>query len=473
MGSSNAAKGNRGVSKPVRYRLSCDGCYDAKVKCSQEKPCCKRCEAHEQECVYGISRRNGRHATKSSDFREGSVSEDATAGELSDSLTTASSKTKSQKPSTAPSPSQADAATTTPSSWKEDQLCDLPEFILSRSRQRASIDIGSGTTASTDSMSIGFSPVSQRTTLGYHSSADALAGDLHGSAIYPELFETPLLPTSFDYNDPLITGGYHELNMNTLDHAEPHVDLGRHTSHQLLHGHSAMPAANHGFSTATSPSVSCGICVGAINQGLMALSPLGDGQCPAYDAVLVETKKAINLCQDVLNHDCQLSGDLDILLLTALFFKMVALLGRASQNLEAEIHMKEADQTIRKPGRQGDDGRKPKARQSSTSREENERASGGAKKAGKRPASAVFQFGEYKLEETDFDSVKLEFARIELRKIAVLVTRLFGNANPASWSPSWCSEHQVNVVHALRCLLTHRIEATWTILNQGSVPASI
>lgn len=41
----------------ARLRNSCDACNTAKVKCSKERPCCRRCQRKEQFCVYSVSLR--------------------------------------------------------------------------------------------------------------------------------------------------------------------------------------------------------------------------------------------------------------------------------------------------------------------------------------------------------------------------------------------------------------------------------
>lgn len=46
-------------SKP-KLRTSCDGCQEAKLGCSQEKPTCRRCLRHGTTCVYSPFRRIGR-----------------------------------------------------------------------------------------------------------------------------------------------------------------------------------------------------------------------------------------------------------------------------------------------------------------------------------------------------------------------------------------------------------------------------
>lgn len=48
--------------KTIRLRASCNACNEAKVRCSQRKPNCVRCERNGVECVYGLSRRTHRDA---------------------------------------------------------------------------------------------------------------------------------------------------------------------------------------------------------------------------------------------------------------------------------------------------------------------------------------------------------------------------------------------------------------------------
>ncbi|KAI8964331.1 hypothetical protein F5Y11DRAFT_102723 [Daldinia sp. FL1419] len=47
-------------TKPVRYRTSCDRCQSIKLRCSQDKPSCKRCINKGILCVYSPLRRMGR-----------------------------------------------------------------------------------------------------------------------------------------------------------------------------------------------------------------------------------------------------------------------------------------------------------------------------------------------------------------------------------------------------------------------------
>ena len=55
-----------GTSQKIRpgqkFRLSCDKCNKAKVRCAKEKPSCSRCKAQKVQCVYGVSLRAGKRA---------------------------------------------------------------------------------------------------------------------------------------------------------------------------------------------------------------------------------------------------------------------------------------------------------------------------------------------------------------------------------------------------------------------------
>nr|A0A8J9RRX1.1 RecName: Full=Transcription factor phomD; AltName: Full=Phomopsin biosynthesis cluster protein D [Diaporthe leptostromiformis]BDA39135.1 transcriptional regulator [Diaporthe leptostromiformis] len=48
--------------KTTRLRASCNACNESKVRCSQRKPTCARCERNGVECIYGLSRRTHKDA---------------------------------------------------------------------------------------------------------------------------------------------------------------------------------------------------------------------------------------------------------------------------------------------------------------------------------------------------------------------------------------------------------------------------
>lgn len=48
------------TTKATRFRLSCDACSAAKVKCDKKRPACDRCTNNEIPCQYSASRRSGK-----------------------------------------------------------------------------------------------------------------------------------------------------------------------------------------------------------------------------------------------------------------------------------------------------------------------------------------------------------------------------------------------------------------------------
>ncbi|PTU19984.1 hypothetical protein P175DRAFT_0548012 [Aspergillus ochraceoroseus IBT 24754] len=52
------------LPKSVKIRSTCNACQQAKIRCSHERPSCRRCQKHNIDCIYSISRRLGRPAKK-------------------------------------------------------------------------------------------------------------------------------------------------------------------------------------------------------------------------------------------------------------------------------------------------------------------------------------------------------------------------------------------------------------------------
>ena len=50
--------------RTAKFRVSCDGCNESKVRCSQTKPQCRRCARQGIVCIYGLSRRSHRTAPR-------------------------------------------------------------------------------------------------------------------------------------------------------------------------------------------------------------------------------------------------------------------------------------------------------------------------------------------------------------------------------------------------------------------------
>ncbi|KAL9104217.1 MAG: hypothetical protein Q9163_000817 [Psora crenata] len=83
------------AAKVPKYRASCDACNEAKVRCSQTRPSCARCIKHNnRRCIYGISKRSGKHSAERS-TKNGSVTRPTPT-----STPTARTESPSSSPST-------------------------------------------------------------------------------------------------------------------------------------------------------------------------------------------------------------------------------------------------------------------------------------------------------------------------------------------------------------------------------------
>ncbi|KAI1306836.1 hypothetical protein F5Y03DRAFT_394273 [Xylaria venustula] len=60
----------------TKSRQSCDKCQVSKVRCSRDKPICKRCTQRRFGCVYSPSKRTGRPRKRKTDIGEVNVAED-------------------------------------------------------------------------------------------------------------------------------------------------------------------------------------------------------------------------------------------------------------------------------------------------------------------------------------------------------------------------------------------------------------
>lgn len=52
------------LPKSTKVRSTCNACQQAKIRCSHEKPSCRRCQKHNIDCIYSMSRRLGRPAKR-------------------------------------------------------------------------------------------------------------------------------------------------------------------------------------------------------------------------------------------------------------------------------------------------------------------------------------------------------------------------------------------------------------------------
>ncbi|KAK7178671.1 hypothetical protein PSPO01_15279 [Paraphaeosphaeria sporulosa] len=78
-----------GEARKLKYRMSCDVCHAAKIKCGSVKPPCRRCSIKHLECVFSISHRKGRPREKRKTTETGIAPDDPMSEpmQLSDLLT--------------------------------------------------------------------------------------------------------------------------------------------------------------------------------------------------------------------------------------------------------------------------------------------------------------------------------------------------------------------------------------------------
>ncbi|KAL8831108.1 MAG: hypothetical protein Q9191_001057 [Dirinaria sp. TL-2023a] len=90
--------------KAAKLRASCDACNESKVRCSQAKPTCARCQRQGITCFYGLSRRSHKNAPRVQDSRSISESGSASAeNSNASSISTVSQEQSNKTPIKNPS----------------------------------------------------------------------------------------------------------------------------------------------------------------------------------------------------------------------------------------------------------------------------------------------------------------------------------------------------------------------------------
>ena len=75
--------------KVAKLRASCDSCNESKVRCSQAKPICARCEKQGITCVYGLSRRSHKNAPRIRESHQ--ISESSSSPSVDNSIVSSNS----------------------------------------------------------------------------------------------------------------------------------------------------------------------------------------------------------------------------------------------------------------------------------------------------------------------------------------------------------------------------------------------
>ena len=119
--------------KAAKLRASCDTCNESKVRCSQTKPSCTRCQKQGVVCVYGLSRRSHKSAPRVGASRpsptiDTSLSQDDSAA-ATDAETSSGNPSARHSISSVLSPSFQDTEGTAAAASNQPQTCsDQPSI---------------------------------------------------------------------------------------------------------------------------------------------------------------------------------------------------------------------------------------------------------------------------------------------------------------------------------------------------------
>jgi hypothetical protein len=182
---------------------------------------------------------------------------------------------------------------------------------------------------------------------------------------------------------------------------------------------------SHSPSISIKPSV-CH-CFRTVLTTLSNLQIFSSSQCHTFDVALARNKEAVTLCHASLR--CICPGDTTLLLLICSLIEKILSIYQTSCSAWSQ-----------------------NTPQSSTSRVPTS-------------ATARVTLGVYNLDQEDENCIKMEFVRMELRKVEALVTRLKERVSPG------LAEYEVKMIQALIMFLDGRLRMTYDILlmKQGNL----
>ena len=256
--------------KVAKLRASCDACNESKVRCSQAKPNCARCEKQGITCVYGLSRRSHKNAPR---IRESHpVSESSSSPSIDSSIVSGSILSQEHSDST---------SITCPS---------LASSLSPNKTTHGSIQAGSGATT-------------------------AFPNDLATGPDNSFLLSLNQMPDFSMYGSQLMNSDDSTTNlMSVLDPMDDISMAGNDFFSQCL----SMPSPDSAGGTITQDgSLTCELqdegrraerqtcsCVPRVIKQLVSM-PLGFGdETASFDSQLSQLRQAINVSEDCINCKC-------------------------------------------------------------------------------------------------------------------------------------------------------------------------
>ncbi|KAI2686208.1 transcriptional regulator family: Fungal Specific TF [Penicillium roqueforti] len=270
-----ASKLTRPDGKVARLRASCDACNESKVRCSQAKPTCARCEKQNITCAYGLSRRSHKDAPRIG-------TQPTTVPESSESTGDASS----QSAVCPPSPCRAIDNATQSTSETSDGICNKDTFDMMA-----------------DSLS------SFRPNMG-----------LYNPQVFDAIDNTLDLHTGFHQVEDMLDG-YDFLDQclslpapGHTANEDPNTELEATSSQRNNHHQSATESPSHHKCS----------CTSHLMKQLVSLPLAFENQATlSFDVQLSELKLAVNVAKACMGCSCTLHDDMAMLMISILIGRVI------------------------------------------------------------------------------------------------------------------------------------------------------
>ncbi|KAL4746294.1 hypothetical protein BDW72DRAFT_38406 [Aspergillus terricola var. indicus] len=282
-----------GESRVAKLRASCDACNESKVRCSQTKPKCARCDKQGIHCIYGLSRRSHKNAP-----RIGASHESAHAA-VAEAV---------QSPPTSSEHAGRGRSMTAPTTMSPSGTGDEPRgHGQGQGQARAQTAQLSGTDPALSSL-INMQSPSDR----LYEDLSSLSRDSH-HADFSLVSEPVDMSAGFDFLD-------HSMAGPSLDCAGIHPGFMDYDPPPDMEGKESVVSA------------ACNCVARLVDElGSLHSSSSGDGRSStSFDAQLSRLRRAINVSADCLSCHCNTQDEMSIMTISLL-------IGRVIQSLDLTL----------------------------------------------------------------------------------------------------------------------------------------
>ncbi|KAL3450558.1 hypothetical protein BJX65DRAFT_14668 [Aspergillus insuetus] len=272
----------------TKLRASCDACNEAKVRCSQTKPTCARCEKNDTNCVYGLSRRSHKNAPRIG-TSQGSAythcpSPSGHTRTMSISENTNSSNTSSSSSSSPPSRLRSQPNTPLPMQ---------PALSPPSAPGTGHNNLMLGTTHMNTTTQLPTLPPDDHLFSEFGLALDGTGADVFGQDYDMLDFPTSSSPQNNHMADSIMGGDLLEFSLPLQQQLE---------QQQAIPPPLPPPAHNN------SP---CS-CASRLMTELAAMPPGSAASCDRFDAQLSQLRRVINITEDCITCPCTTQDDMSI-----------------------------------------------------------------------------------------------------------------------------------------------------------------